>query len=100
MRAVLERIPTPNLAIFVTLTDASIWLAALPFELYCRTLLRHHAAHGMGFLLMILFVNALFVGLMAAAIAATGELIRRGFTRPVRVTLPLFARDRSRRSGY
>lgn len=100
MRAMLERIPSTNLAVFVTLTDASVWLAALPFELYCRTLLAHRAAQDVGFLLTILVVNALFVGLMAAAVAATGELIRRGFTRPVRVRVPIFARDRSRRSEH
>ena len=96
----LERIPSTNLAIFVSLTDAGVWLAALPFELYCRTLLQHRATHDVAFLLMILLVNAVFVGLMAAAVTATGELIRRGLTRPVRVTLPIFARDRSRRSEY
>jgi hypothetical protein len=105
MRAVLQRISSIHLAAYVAVADATLWLAAFPFELYCKTLLAQHRAHA-PFLLLILAVNTLLIGLMIAAVAATGELIRRGVRRPVRATLPVlaarqtFSRGQSRRSEY
>jgi hypothetical protein len=47
-----------------------------------------------------LIVNGILIAVMALAVLATGELVRRGITRQVRVALPAFARARSKRSGY
>jgi|GEM_PF-4851877 len=93
MRAALQRISSVYLAAYVAVADATLWLAALPFEFYCRTILAQHRAHA-PFLLLILALNALFVVLILAAVAATSELIRRGLARPVRVALPVFVRNR------
>jgi hypothetical protein len=84
MRAVLQRIPSTYLAAFVLAADAALWLAALPFELYSRALVAHHLA-GVWFLLFILVANTALLALMASSVAATGELIRRGFALPTRV---------------
>ncbi len=98
MRVVLQRIPTHHLAAFVVLADATVWLAALPFEFYCRTLLTQRPS--MLELLLILLANALLLVFAVSGIAATGELLRRGLTRPVRVALPIFVRAQSKRAKY
>jgi hypothetical protein len=96
MRTALQRISATSLAVFIALADATVWLAAFPFLLYCRALVAaHHASTP--FLLFILFVNALLVALMVSAVAATAELVRRGFTRPVRVPLRIPGRRPSAR---
>ncbi len=86
MRTALQRIPASYLAVFIALADATVWLAAFPFLLYCKALIAAHQA-STPFLFFILFVNALLVGLMVSAVAATTELVRRGFIRPARVPL-------------
>lgn len=99
MRTVLERIPSSYLAAFIGLADATLWLAAFPFLLYCRGLVNSPQA-STPFLLFVLVANVLIVVLMIFAVAATSELIRRGFTRAIRVPLPILARARSKRSQY
>jgi hypothetical protein len=99
MRAVLQGISTTYLAAYVAVADATVWLAALPFELYCKSLLAHHDP-GTLVLVLILVINALLVALMASAVLATAELVRRGFTRPARAAVPVPVRVRSKRSGY
>ncbi len=99
MRTLLEGISSTYLAMFIGLTDATLWLAALPFLLYCRAVLAGHQS-STPFLLFALVVNALLIVLMISAVVATGELIRRGFTRAVRIPLPVVVRSRSKRSDY
>lgn len=99
MRTVLERIPSSYLALFIGLADATLWLTAFPFLLYCRGVV-NSAQASTPFLLFVLVANVLIVVLMVSAVAATSELIRRGFTRAVRVPLPILARARSKRSQY
>jgi hypothetical protein len=99
MLALLKVIPALYLAGYVAAADALIWLAAFPFELCCRSLLAQHRV-GPPFLPIILIVNGILIAVMALAVLATGELVRRGITRQVRVALPAFARARSKRSGY
>ena len=95
MRSALQRISSAQLAVLVAVTDITIWLLALPFELFCKSLLSHHQAHT-PLLLSILVVNSLLVALIGGALVATGELVRRGLSRPVRVSLPVFTRNRTR----
>ncbi len=99
MRSALERVPSTYLAVFVAAADATVWLAALPFELYCKRIIA--GGHPpTPFLFLILVVNALLLGLMVSAVGATGELVRRGLTPPGRAFARLFVRDRSRPSEY
>ena len=99
MRAALARFSSTYLVAYVAAADATLWLAAFPFLLYCRDLLAQQRV-AIPFMLLILVINILLLGLMGSAVVATGELIRRGFTRPVRVPLPIFVRVRSRQSEY
>jgi hypothetical protein len=99
MRAALYRISTAYLVAYVGVVDATVWLAALPFELYCKSLLARHDP-GTLVLVLILVINALLIALMGSSIVATAELVRRGFTRPARAAVPVPVQVRSRRSGY
>ena len=95
MRTALGRITSTHLAVYVAIADAIVWLGALPFELYCRNLVAAHRADT-AVLLLILLANALLLALMAEAITATSELVRRGFARSVRALVPVLIRTRSK----
>jgi hypothetical protein len=106
MRAVVLRISSTYLAAYVAVIDATVWLAALPFELYCKSLLATGRPSSI-LLVLILLVNLLILGLMTSSVVATGELMRRGVTRmgrwpqlQLRRPAPAYARVRPRRSGY
>jgi hypothetical protein len=93
MRLTLQRIPSGILALYVAVIDTTIWLGALPFELYCKTIVTH-GHPGTPALIGILLANALLLGLMLSAVAVTCELVRRGFTRPVPILLRVFRQQR------
>lgn len=106
MRAVFLRISSTYLAAYVAVIDATVWLAALPFELYCKSLLAN-GRPSVILLVLILLANLVVLGLMSSSLVATGELMRRGVIRmgrwpqlSLRRPAPAFARVRSRRSGY
>jgi hypothetical protein len=99
MREALRQVNSTALAVYIGAVDATVWLAALPFELFCRTLVATHAPSWQ--LVGVLCVNLLLLAAMTLSVVATGELVRRGFTRRVRVPVRLrpFAPGRSRRSA-
>ena len=78
-----ERIPTRYLSLYVVLADVFVWSAALPFELYCRTAVATHQRDPL-FLILLLLVNAALGAFVILSVGATSELVRRGFSRPVR----------------
>lgn len=82
MQKWFERIPTRYLSPYVALADVFVWLGGLPFELYLRrTVVRHQ--HDPLFLVSILLINVALTGFVIVSVAATSELVRRGFTRAV-----------------
>jgi hypothetical protein len=97
MRDALRRAGSTTLAIYIGAIDALIWLGALPFELYCKHLATqpHEPVWA---LVGVLMLNLLLLALIAGAALATGELIRRGFTRRAPVLLRVLSGSRSRRS--
>ncbi|HKU68785.1 MAG TPA: hypothetical protein VJP85_13490 [Candidatus Baltobacteraceae bacterium] len=97
MRAALRRIPNTALAVYIGAVDATVWLAALPFEYFCRRIAAQ--AHEPAWVLLALLCgNVLLLAVIASAVVATGELLRRGLTRRVPVLLRVLPTARSRRS--
>jgi hypothetical protein len=98
MRDALRRIPSTTLALYIGAIDATIWLAALPFEYFCRRIATqpHEPAW---VLIAILLANLLLLAVIASAALATAELVRRGLIRRAPVLLRVLPMARSRRSA-
>jgi hypothetical protein len=98
MRALLTRIPSTILALYVGVIDAGIWCGVIPFELYCRRFIAQ-PQHSFAATFALLFANVLLLVLILTAGVAMTELARRGFTRRVPVVLRTLSAARSKRSA-
>lgn len=97
MRDALRRISSTTLALYIGGVDATIWLAALPFEFFCKRIAAQ--PHEPAWVLVgLLLANLLLLALIVSAALATGELVRRGLTRRAPVLLRVLPIARSRRS--
>ncbi len=94
MREALRRTRTTTLALYVAACDAGVWLAALPFELYCRRVAETPGVPAWA-LIALLLANLALLAIIAGGAIATAELVRRGFTRRVPALLRSLSHGRS-----
>jgi hypothetical protein len=83
---------------YIGIIDAMFWLGAIPFEIYCNRFIAQ-AHQPLSMVAALLLANVLLLLLIVSAAIATGELVRRGFTRRVPVVLRLMSAARSKRSA-